>query len=768
MNALWFKPPPVKEPERLAIVHRSLLQGSTRTYIDVMHQSDVDALRLADEFADVAAELSAEGLTSEWRPLLTLQNDSSPLEVAVVSPDYFRTLGVSVVGPGFENSSNVGRHVLISESLWKTKQNKRRDIVGSELRLAGITLLVSGIVPASFRGPLRGDRVDVWVPLAALPGLVALPPGALAIAPLRVYVRPRQGVDVAHGEATVARILSQPVELRSLSALSAPGVGGEAGMRTRQLLLVILAISLVVLLLGCVNAAGLLLARTEARWHDFAVMLALGIPRTRLVRMLVADALILGGLGATAAFIVSAWLLNAVGAIRLPNGLALETLDTTIDWRVAAVGYGAALIAVLLAVLAPVWRYSAPSLASRLIATQHLQPPGVFRWLAGLQAAHVTLTVVLLACAFLMIRSVRAGLTTELGFAADQVIYLFVQPRLGQHATDTGDLDTTRRQNDYQRLVERIREIPTVERATYGVSPYLRQAKELRPKELRLGSTSHSLRMVTVPVGPEFFQTLGIPVIAGRDFDRTDIGGSGAAIISEALAASISPGRLPIGETIVVNGGQRLQIVGLAGDALRAGFDDGVIPAVYTAAPIRSEGIGLGVVVRTKGDAHRSMAAVLDVTTRIFPRPVQLKASTARDDMREELASQRLSGWLFGVFAFIAVALSLFGMYGLVISRILRRTRELAIRLALGATTDGLMVRAVMDAFVPVLFGCCAGLVLAAMAGRSLNSYLIGVAPHDLVALSAAAMTLMLPTIAAAATGALRLRRVDPAVMLRE
>jgi ABC-type antimicrobial peptide transport system permease subunit len=390
------------------------------------------------------------------------------------------------------------------------------------------------------------------------------------------------------------------------------------------------------------------------------------------------------------------------------------------------------------------------------------------RWLAGLQAAHVTLTVVLLACAFLMIRSVRAGLTTELGFAADQVIYLFVQPRLGQHATDAGDLDTTSRQNDYQQLIERIREIPTVEHATHGVSPYLRQARELRPKELRLRSTSHSLRMVTVAVGPEFFRTVGIPVIAGRDFDRTDIEGSNAAIVSEALATSISPGRPPIGETIVVNGSQRLQIVGIAGDALRAGFDGGLIPAVYTAAPIRSEGIGIGVVVRTKGDAHQSMAAVLDVAKRVFPRPVQLEASTARDDMREELASQRLSGWLFGVFAFIAVALSIFGMYGLVISRILRRTRELAIHLALGATTDGLMVRTIMDAFVPVLFGCCAGLLLAAVAGRSISSYLIGVAPHDSVALSAAVLTLMLPTVVAATMGARRLRRVDPAVMLRE
>jgi putative ABC transport system permease protein len=671
----------------------------------------------------------------------------------LVSGGFFRLLGTRAYRGRLldetDDAPGAARTAVISQALWRQRFAGRADILGSKVRLSGHPFTVVGIAEEGFRGHFVGFPLDVFVAMDA----------AREVAPdvdllsrtdesLELVGRLRPGVDVAAAQAELTAIAADlertyPEQQRGLGVDVRAYTGIDADLRGPVLGFVglLAAASGLVLLVACVNVAGLLLARGVSRERELGVRAALGASRAGLVRPLLAEAFLLFALGGLLGVAMSRPAADALHAF-LPDFPIPLHLDVSPDWRVALFACAVTLVAALAFGLAPARSASRVDVVEVLKQGGRGLVPARARARRAFVAAQVALSLVLLVGTGLFLRELQRSRALEPGFRTADVGHVRVDLRLLNMTPAAG-------RAFFEAWQERVRSRPDVEAASLASALPLGLGRTttrllvdgLEPPTPAGFSASFNI------VGPGYFETLGIPLLAGRDFDpRDQEAGERVAVVSRATAAKLFPGQEPLGRQLRRDG-QVLRVVGVVGDIAvdRSGAKDGLFVYVPVAQSFSPR---LSLVLRSRGslpleEARREAVA-------LAPDLPVLTVQTFFQHAGGALFPQRLAATVSAAFGLFGLLLASVGLYGLVAFFVVQRRHELAIRAALGARAVDLRRLALAEGLRPVAGGIFVGLCGAFAFGRVAASFIPAVGAFDLTAFVGGA--LLLATVAVIAT----------------
>ncbi len=705
-----------------------------------------------------------------------LTDNSDPVEVvgSPVSATFFPLLRVQpIVGRAFlegEDQPGAPGAAIISEQLWESRYRRDPRILSRSIKIDGRPYTVVGVMPAGFSlHETRGERRDqLWIPFAQ-----QFDARQLAIREttyqLRVWARLKSGITLDQAQAemdVIAHRLEQQnpktntgrrIRLVQMQA----ALTARLNPHTRVLLGVLLGTVGFVLLIACANVANLLLARGASRGQEIAIRLAIGAGRARIVQQLLAESLLLAAIGGFAGLLLASWGIQLLPVLA-PANLVIPRLDQLrIDRFVVAFTAVVSVATAVLFGLAP-----AIQAARRDINLALKQDGGPGRpWLRStLVVAEVALSIVLLTGAGLLMTTFLRLLQTNTGIRTEHVLTLRVP------APDR-EMQRFERQPFYEELLGRVESVPGVRSAALATSlpftgtDWLHQYMD----DTLMKATSRR-------VSPGYFTTLGIPVRAGRVFTEGDTAtGPPVVVINEAMAHQYWPGQNPIGRQIreadrhdrLLPDGAAATIIGVVGDT-RQKLEADSLPEVYfSLSQTGNYTLGTTLVVRT-GSAPLSLVPAIREQVQALDRsqPV-MQIATLDHILHQSIAPQRFNMILLAVFAAMAVSLACAGIYAVITFSVSRRTREIGIRMALGARGSDIgklvLRQGLTAAFVGIAIGSAGALGLT----RILASQLYGVSPHDPLTFLVVALTLLALAAAASYLPARRAARVDPVVALR-
>jgi putative ABC transport system permease protein len=761
IQAALLRPLPHPDPDRLvAISSRHLASGRDHLTSPL---DFFDFERRSSSFVRIAAYYPP-GFT------LTGGGDAERVSGARASSGIFEVFGVRpALGRGFlpaEDGAGAPAVAVISHALWVRRYRADPSAVGQAIVLSGRPYTVVGVLPEGFHSPAMWPRMpEVWVPIGLDPNV-----GRRNSRMLRVLgrLRPDVGVEQARAEldAIAAALAAEYPDSNAGTGATATGLHDQLTRDIRPSLYALVAAVIALLLVACGNAAGLLVGSALERKAEFATRLAIGASRSRIVRQMIAEGLLTGVLAAAAGFALaqyaSDFLVGAAAAAGVPRASEI------------GVGWPAFLVGVLLSVACTTTCGLVAAIEStrgrdlRLVRAPASSTPArnrVRAFLIGLEAAF---SLALLVGAALLARSFYELQFTRPGF--DPAHVLTARLSAPQARYPAGPILA----GFYDRAVERVRALPGVETASvvdwlpvsgFGASVPFRVT---RSPSLDVPFTHAELRVV----GPAYFETMRVPLVAGRWFDRREVEGAPrTVVVNEALARAYFGSGNPIGEHLTLDRGEpvEVEIVGVAGNVRDVALREPPGPAIYapkTQSPwMRHETRDL--VVRIAGDPAALIPAIQTVLRELepdMPRPAVLRMEQV---IGTALARPGFYAAALAVFALTAVVLAGFGIYGAVTSAVAQRRRELGVRLALGASRFNVFMRAARYGFLPTTLGLAAGVPLGFAAGRILRQQLYGVGPFDWPTVLMAGVFMSLVAATAAFMPAFHVARIDPASTLR-
>ena len=736
-SLLRFAPVAVSEPERIVDIGHSLdglpvgfNPGSYPDYLDFRRRSTTLEHVYARTLFPRDMILADSGVTER-------------VLAEVVTTNYFATLGTrSLVGrvfnPDESDRPNESPIVVLSHRYWARRFNADPTVVGRSVRLNNFPVTIVGVAPEGFQGTTIAAP-DLWVPLgmtATAQQLDARQAGWVVMGARLV-----RGATLAQAAAelqSIDRALRQeyptPTPPRPYRLLPASPMAGNLPLAVAALVL-LSAIATTILVIACANVAGLLLARASGRRREMALRLAIGAARSRLVRQLLTETLMLFVLGLAAglllARLMTSMLVGLLPAFPIPVQISL-----TLDWRVVVLATALSLVAALLSGLSPALNASRADVSTVLKAES-----------AGASARHRLrngFVIVQIACSLLLV--LVGGLFTR----ALQQAY-----SVGAGFDSSGIEVTMLDSFSAADVLDRVQRLPGVESAS--LVRFLPLASEgfgwglSLPGAVRSQGDSAVVGGSGNVIAPGYFRTMRIPLIAGRDFTEQD--GPGApevAIVGEAAARRFWPGQSPLGQRLVLHGAGRtgavLQVVGVARDIRYRNVDFGSTPFAYL--PFRQFAMPqTALVVRSAGSSLarplRQIAA--DVDPRLPPLPIQ----RLDDAIAIGLAPQRIVAFTAGSLGLIGVLLAAIGIYGVTALTVTRRTREIAVRAALGAQRGAIVGLVLRQTLSLTALGTALGILLGAIAGQVLSMLLVGVSPLDPIALTGAVALCVTVSLAA-------------------
>lgn len=700
----------------------------------------------------------------------------------MVSGNFFSGLGVRLQrGRGFtaDDEKDHAPLAVISNDYWTRRFARNPDVLGTTLYVNGVGLTIVGIAARGFEGLEAGRLTDFWIPLQSRPELNAwgnpLDEGKTYIANptwwcLRLIGRLRPGVTKAQAVAQMQAVFQaaaytglgtpppgekKPV-LSLVDAKGLPGYGDEYGKPLRLLM----GMVGLVLLIALTNVAMLLIARNAARQREFSMKLALGAGRGDLLRQLLTESLLLVTAGGLLAWLFAIYATHALGAwaqiesSMAPDGTVLRF--TVAVLAVAIVLFGAVPLRIALA--------EGPSLTIKTSAVVSGADTGKTRMGKVIVVLQMTVCVVLLVAAGLLIRTLRDLENTPLGFNTDGLAVFGVKPEI--HSVQQG-------RAFYRDLTAKLQQIPGVE--SVGLMMWRVGSWSSNNDQMLVdgklpdvpGGASRTVRMNVV--GPGFFRTLGVPVLAGREFADSDtVNSRHVGIINEEFARRFLPGQNPLGHVIdTENRGFALTIVGVVKDHKFRSIDEEPIPmAWYEYAQIPVIG-RMDVEMRVHGEPLAILPAARKVVQQMDPDLPLIQPMTQRAQYDLTISSQVLFARLAGFFGLLAVMLVAAGLYGALAYRVSRRTAEIGIRMAMGARRGQVVWMILKDSLLLTAIGVAAGVPSAMLVGRALASSLYGVTPLDGTSYAIAVAGVACVALAASAWPARRAAAVEPLTALR-
>ena len=710
---------------------------------------------------------------------LDFQADAEPerLRGFIVSGNYFSVLNVSLpLGRGFlpEETANVGgeKVVVVSYATWRERFGSDPELVGSDIRLNGHPYTVVGVAPEGFRGfSALAPVPEVWVPLSTQPTSMPVNWNPLESNEdfwLALVARLGDGVRREQAQAATDLVVAQLLEAQGAPADVDIGVvlldqfafTPHARELVVSMLTLLMAVVGLVLVIACANLAGLLLTRAAAREREMGIRLAMGASRARVLRLLLTESVLISAVGGLLGLLVS-------GAVaRLVVGLTRQpiSIDTRPDAGVLVFALAVSLATGLLFGLAPALHAARGSISRSL--KEGLGAAGVPRALgrSALVVSQVALSVVLLVASGLFVRSLLSLQSIDPGFEAEGLLMSTVDLR-PQGYDDAATFTL------YRELLESVRALPGVRAATLSnvipFSGHQRGGGFLVEGRGETGDGEFDTGYDVV--GPDYFKTFGIALRKGREFTFDDHAGApGVVIVNQSLARLAWPGENALGKRISRSGpgGPWLEVVGVVADHKIYSLSEDPVPYFYRPLLQRRESSAT-VFVRPEVSAMALAEPIREQVRRLNPNLPVFGVGTLDEVLGRSAAPFEVSAMLTSLFGLLALVLAAVGLYGLITYSVVQRTREIGIRMALGAGGDSVVGLMVRRGLVLVAAGLVVGLVAAGFVTRFLRGMLYAVQPGDPAAFGGAALVLLAIAFLACYLPARRASRVDPVDVLR-
>ncbi|MGH9815692.1 MAG: ABC transporter permease [Candidatus Acidiferrales bacterium] len=712
---------------------------------------------------------SSAGFSPRWS--FNLQGEDEPERVFgfFASANVMELLGVHpLLGRTFQaddDRSGAAPVMLISYGLWQRRYGADRNIVGRTIQVDDRQATVIGVLPRDFRwmdGVARRGEADVWAPLEQNPFMQR----GRRVRVFTLVGRLRPGITLQQAQAEFSGMASQ---LAQQYPETDSGIGAnlswlqeEVAGKVRPLLLTLAGAVGLVLLIACANVANLVLARATVRHRALAIRAAMGASRRRLVRELLTESTLLGVVGGAAGFAVAYWCVRVLVAMA-PAALPRRE-EIAVDGAVLLFTLGVALLTSFLFGLVPALQASRPDLSDALKeGGRSSGGAGRNRLRSALVVAEVALCLVVVVGASLLLRSFVRLQAVDAGFQTENAVSMDLS-NLGN--------DAARRIVLMEELYGRLRVLPGVTAA--GETSRL-------PLAGIAGNPTSNLQIEKRPVprgqepqidfrraSRDYFLAMGIPLLAGRMFQESD--GSGddvplVAIINQAAAEKFFPGEDPLSQRIQMGGGAWFRIIGIVGNIRHLGLDTRPRPEGYMhvlQGPLNNPQL----VVRTAGDPVPAIAGIRGVIRSLDPNVVISRVATMEQVRYESLAAPRFNTVLFGVFAALALALGLVGIYGVMAYTVTQRTHEIGVRMALGAARVDVLRMVVSHGMKLAGAGAVIGLLGAFASTRVMRALLYETSPTDPLTFAVVVVLLSAVALLACIVPALRATRVDPLVAL--
>ena len=783
---------PVPEPDRLVNLGAPGPKGGSQS----MNQAgDIEWVFSYAMFRDLErAEGPFTGIAAHRTTgvNLTFRNETLDADAVLVSGSYFPVLGLRpalgrLLTPA--DDERVGEHpvAVLSHRYWEERLGADASVLDATILVNGQPMTIIGVAPRGFRGTTLGADPDVFVPISMRGVLEA---GFTAFENRRNYwiyvfarLKPGVSIEQARGEINgIYRPIVQDVEAPLQQGLSdqtlarfrekvltlEEGRRGQSSLHedTRTPLAILITITGIVLLIACANIANLLLVRGASRGQEMAIRGSLGASRPQLLGQLLSESLLLAALGGAASLVVARVTLGLLGSF-FPG----DTADTlTLGLNPPMVLFTAALAVGtgLLFGMYPALHATRQDLVTMLKAGGG-QPSGTraaTRFRGLLVTSQIALSMTLLVAAGLFIRSLVNVNKVELGLDAENLFSFIVAPGQNGYGTEQSRIL-------YERVGEELTALPGVSAVSGSVVPLLtgsNWANDVSVEGFESGPDVDANSRFN-GVGAGYFATLGIPLLAGREFTTADDAGAPrVAVVNQRFAEKfgLTEGEA-VGKRMAIGRSDDLDvgIVGLVRNATYAGVKQETQPLYFTPYSQMDRADWMAFYVRTAGDPSEAMRALPDMMERIDPNLPVVRLATLSEQVRENTRGDRLISMLAAAFASLATALAAIGLYGVLAYTVAQRTREIGLRMALGAGTRRVRAMVLRQVTKMTLVGAVIGIVVAILLGRAAQSLLFGLKGHDPLVVVVVTVVLGLVALAAGYLPALRASRVDPVEALR-
>ena len=763
--AFLLRPLPYAKPEQLVMLQsRGVTTGND---LGVNYLDFVDWQKQNRSFSDLAFfnlrwngnVESPDGMTETLKTTFTTANLFSLLGV---QPMLGRDLARA------DDEPKAAKVMLISERLWKKSFGGDPNIIGRDIRLDGAPRTVVGVMPAGFRFP---SQTDIWVPMASVFGMN----DNRSWRADQAIARLKSGVTgpSAQSEMSVIaeRLAQQYPETNKLIGAAVVPLRDHVAGNVRFSLLVLLASCGGVLLIACANVSQLLLARATTRERELSVRAALGASRWRLARQALAESALLAVVGSVVGAFLAVWLVDFVATaipVELPFWIRIDLNPAVLSFTILA-----SCLTTLLAGSLPALQSARVDISQTMKTTAGTVTGAGARSREMLTAAQVAISIVLLVGASLVLRSLLKLREVNPGFDPTRVVMFEVNP------TYIGDEPTQTKMDRYSRLLQRLSEMPGVEVVGADNSPPFVPQRPWNRAQV-VGETqpldAQALNPVTnfQTVSRDYFRVLRVPLIRGRFFTDADkLDAPYVCIVSERLAKAVWPNEDPIGRKLRLGGSgiggdatDWLAVVGVVGDVRHQALEREAGPDLYKPS-LQLAWKQMHFLVRARGNALALVPAIRREIASAAPEVGAFNFVSLEQEVANSLWQSRLRGWLLGFFSLVALALAATGLYGAIAYGVAQRTREIGVRMALGANRAAVLRLVLGQGMRAVAVGIGAGIIGAFLVSRLLTASLFGVSANDLTSYAGAAVLLAATAAIAALIPARRASLVNPMEALR-
>ena len=714
-------------------------------------------------------------------------------EGVFVTGGYFPVLGLQpalgrLLSPA--DDATIGGHfvTVLSYGFWQNNLGRDPSILNKTLIINGKPMTVVGVAPSGFDGTTLGARPHVFVPMtmrgemngfsdwqnrrnywvyvfARLKDGVSIDQAKSAINAVYkpILLNVEVPLNTGMSEQTMARFKEKEVKVED-GRRGQSSVHGEA----RTPIMILFAVTGIVLLIACANIANLLLARAANRSMEMAVRLSMGATRRQLLAQLLTESVVLAVIGGLVSVLVANWTLNGISAL-LPDQV-ITTLDMSLSWPAIFFATGVSILTGLLFGLFPALQSTRPDLVTALRNNSGKLSGGraAARFRSSLVTSQIALSMGLLMFAGLFIKSLSNVSRVDLGLEADNVVTFRLSPARNGY-------DSTRAKALFTRLEQELSSIPGVTGVTSGTVRILSGSNwgnSVRVQGFEAGPDTDIGARFNL-IGPDYFKTLGIKILSGREFTNADeLGRPKVAVVNEAFAKKFNLGRDAVGKRMALGGPNDttpldIEIIGLVRDAKYSDVKDSIPPQFFTSYKQQGNVGRTNFYVRTAGDPFQALRTVPTIVKRLDANLPIEDLKTLSQQVKENVFLDRMISTLAASFALIATLLASVGLYGVLAYSVAQRTREIGVRMALGASGGNVRAMVLRQVGVMTVIGGLIGLGAAVAGGRGAKALLFEIQSHDPLVMIAATVLLALVALIAGYVPASRASKVDPMQALR-